>query len=205
MGREREDEPVSRRDDQANLVKGSHFYAQAVFTIAAATPANSDLFAMRWSPGAGLVAVVERIRLQYLQGTAATATFASDLRCHRVTGFTASDTGGTALTPIPKDSLLFGGGSNVTDMRFAGGGLTIGTRTVDAFPIVGMGIINTITNINPQPYREEFHHDSASIYPLILENNQGLIVRNSAAFLAAGTGTAYVMVEWNEHQPQFGV
>ena len=89
----------------------------------------------------------------------------------------------------------------VTDIRKAAvaAGLTVGTRTLDADPILQMSTQQTITTPNQQVYMKELDFSSAADMPLVFAQNEGFIVRGpSVVFGVAGTANLIVDVAWAE-------
>lgn len=192
---------MSRRDQQQNILDfgalGS--YRQAVvFALVANQAANGTLVSLRWTDATRLL-VLEHAEIRILQGAAATATIQSDLRLFRCTNFTASDSAGTALTPQPKRSSM--GASLVGDFRqtAAAAGLTVGTRTADAMPFLALSFQQTITNPNQNDYSAKYDaaQDGAT-HPIVLAQNEGLILRNTTGFGATGTASAVLVLDWTE-------
>lgn len=185
---------------------GSYRVAQTVGLVVTQA-ANGTLFSFRWAD-ATRFCVIHYLRLQEIQ-TSATATAAlNDLRYQVfiARGFTASDSAGTAITltgnSMKKRTSM--GTSLVTDIRFStvAAGLTAGTRTLDSNPILELQ--TNVLAVFPtagfsQPFSKELDLTNGQDSPIVLAQNEGLIVRGpTTVFGAAGTGNLLVDMSWSE-------
>lgn len=178
------------------------YRVSAVVGLVATQAANGTLFSFRWGD-ATRFCVVESIRLQCLQTVAATATIWPYFEVFLARGFTASDSVGTAVTMTGNNQKMRTnmGTSLVTDMRFsaAAAGLTVGTRTLDANPIMQLATTQIITTPNPAIAIIERLFDTGAQHPVVFTQNEGFIVRGpSTIFGAAGTANLHVEVAWAE-------
>lgn len=171
--------------------------------IAAGLAGATDVFSLRnlgrpppqGNPGAALLNVplyVSQIRLKFASITAFTGGgFAFEI--FKVTGFSAQATGGTSVLatqrktsgypPIPA--------AEVDAMILNTAALVAGTYTINAsapFDVAALGGSGTFPAI-------ESVWQPSDLCPLILEQNEGLIIRNSVA-QAAGTGFLFVGVDF---------
>lgn len=182
------------------------FQLGAASGLIAATAINSPVFSFRWAPGTGQYCLVRRISLSVMTTTGPTAAQLMGWNLSIARGWTASDTGGTTLTPgtltIPstfkvRNSLQ---NSYVTDVRIATTGtLTAGTRVLDTQPLnsqyvwigattAGVGTSLTTTNMisyNPNDY------------PMVLQNNEGFVISLATASVVM-VHQIMVNVEWAE-------
>lgn len=165
--------------------------------------ANGTLFSFRWGDATRLC-VIQHIELALLQTAAATATIMPNYEIFIARGFTASDSVGTAITLTGnsmKKRTSTMGTTLVTDIRKSAvaAGLTVGTRTLDADPILQMYTNSTIATPNPTVYTREFNAETGLEHPIVLAQNEGFIVRGpSIVFGAAGTANLNVEVVWAE-------
>jgi hypothetical protein len=110
-------------------------------------------------------------------------------------GFTAPDTGGTALTgPFSKRTSY--PTSLVADVRAAtAASLTPGTRTPDStsFFIANASPVGSVTQTQGQPTTWGIHHPD----PIILAANEGLLLNNIVA-QGSGTYQYFMRMEWFE-------
>lgn len=164
--------------------------------------ANGTLFSFRWADATRLC-VIQSIRLQCLQTAAATATIMPSFEVFVARSFTVSDSAGTAVTltgnSMKKRTSM--GTTLVTDIRKAAvaAGLTAGTRTLDADAILQLPTNQTITTPNPNVYSVAFDATDGTDHPLVLAQNEGLIVRGpTVVFGAAGTANLVVDLAWAE-------
>jgi hypothetical protein len=189
---------VNKPDEMVGAFQWGGYTGQ----IAAATAAAAPIFSFRYAPGTSNLCVIKRVTIGIIQavGYAATQIVGANMIVAR--SFSASDSGGTAVT-ITGNSNKFRSSftaSGVTDVRTATTGtLTAGARTLDTNPIGGVqawalttagGLILPPTNIMLQ--------QSASDYPLVLATNEGFIITNSVLTGTTGTIIFTINVEWFE-------
>jgi hypothetical protein len=164
--------------------------------------ANGSLVSFRWGD-ATRFCVIQQVSLQCLQTAAATATIMPSFEVFVARSFTASDSVGTAVTLTGnnmKDRTSMGT-TLVTDIRYSAvaAGCTVGTRTLDAQPILQMPTNQTITTPNAIVYAASRQLDAGAEHPVVLAQNEGLIVRGpSIVFGAAGTANLLVDISWAE-------
>jgi len=180
---------------------GSYRLATTV-SLVVTQAANGTLFSWRWGD-ATRFAVLQYIRLELLQTTAATATIMPSYEIFIARGFSASDSAGTAITltgnNMKKRTNM--GTTLITDIRKSAvaAGLTAGTRTLDADSIMQMATNSTITTPNATVYRKEIDFTNSVDMPYVLAQNEGLIVRGpTVVFGAAGTANLLVELAWTE-------
>jgi hypothetical protein len=150
------------------------------------------------------VCAITKFRIAVLQTAAATATIMPNFEVFVARSFTASDSAGTAITltgnNMKKRTNM--GTTLVTDIRKSAvaAGLTVGTRTLDAEAIMQLPTQQTITTPNTVLFERELEIDMGhGNYPLLLAQNEGVIVRGpSVVFGAAGTANLVVDMSWAE-------
>jgi hypothetical protein len=137
------------------------------------------------------------------QTAVATATIAPVFEVFVARSFSASDSVGTALTltgnSFKKRTSM--GTTLVTDIRKSAvaAGLTAGTRTLDGDPLMQLGTIQTVTNVNTTTYSKTVDFTDGMDHPLLLATNEGFIVRGpTIIFGAAGTANLLVEMQWVE-------
>ena len=177
-------------------------------TLAAALAASAVLFTFRWGDATRL-AVVTSIKAVFKPLTLFTAATATDFGFDAVVGrsYSASYTGGTqgTLTGNSMKTRTSQGTALVTDLRMATTtGLTVGTITLDGNAFTSS--IGYPQRINPVAATEELLQSipvidwSADIanggHPLVFAQNEGFVIRNRAAWPAAGTGIFQAEVRW---------
>jgi hypothetical protein len=171
--------------------------------------AGAPLFSFRWTDATAL-AILTRLEARYVPTAAFTAAQELGLDAILASAWSAADSSGTAVLPGTGGRMRRSGmgTSLVGDVRIAGTTLlTAGTRTLDAQPIaVGGGLVNDVNDaaeteyVNPSgPYGFVLEANPArGEHPIVLAANEGLIVRNTVVFPAAGTATLLVSLAWAE-------
>ena len=180
-----------------------HYRLSTTVALVVTQAANGTLFSFRWGDATRLC-VLQKLRLALLQTSAATATIMPSYQVFVARGFTVSDSVGTAinLTGNNMKKRTNMGTTLVTDIRKSAvaAGLTVGTRTLDAEPVLELLTNSTITTPNAIQYERVFDPESGNgQHPLVLAQNEGFIVRGpTIVFGAAGTANLAVDVEWAE-------
>lgn len=179
-----------------------HYRLSTTVALVVTQAANGTLFSFRWADATRLC-VPTFIRLQCIQTAAATATIMPSFEVFVARSFTVSDSAGTAITltgnSMKKRTSM--GTTLVTDIRKStvAAGLTAGTRTLDAEPIMQLPTQQTITTPNATVYSQSLDFTDGSDHPLVLAQNEGFIVRGpTVVFGAAGTANLVVEVGWAE-------
>ena len=192
---------------------GSYGFSVVTGTLAAALAANAVVFSARWGD-ATKIATVTKLRWRFLPLTLFTAATLTDhTSFDAVVGrtFSASHTGGTALTltaPSFKRRNSFSA-TAFTDLRIATtAALGGGTITLDAHPFAQS--LRRGNRVNPaaateeviQPTTDGFSDEysaSDGDHPILLVQNEGIVLRNRTVWPAAGTGVLLVEMDWNEY------
>lgn len=179
---------------------GNAYFVQATTgTIAAAT--NGDQFAMRLDPSSAVLAYITFIKIDFRCIVAFTTPItARFLRLRRGSGTVA--TGGTAITTVMQADP----NSPASEFTAAGGGdirvattTTIGSPgTLEAFNFERANFANFGTAGANASVIWTFKHDSNGRPPLILRPGNSIAIGTSAAFDAAGTWEADIIVGWSE-------
>lgn len=171
-------------------------------SLVATQAANGTLFSFRWGDASRLC-VIQDVRLQFMQTAAATATIFPVFSVFVARSFTVSDSAGTALTltgnSFKKRTSM--GTTLVTDIRksAAAAGLTAGTRTLDADPLLQLPTTSVITTPAAAIFSSDVDLDSGTAHPIVLAQNEGIIVQGpSVVFGAAGTANLVVDIAWAE-------
>lgn len=191
---------------------GHYRVQRATGTLAAALAANAVVYSFRWGDATRL-AIITKIKTRFLPLTPFTAATLTDhTSFDAVIGrtFTASHTGGTAITPAGNDAKMRTsmGTSLITDLRIATtAALAGGTITLDASPFAQS--LRKGNRVNPaaateetiQPTTDGMDIDfsmSDGDHPIVLAQNEGFVIRNRTVWPAAGTGILSVQVGWAE-------
>lgn len=181
-------------------------------TMAAALAASAVVFSARWGDATRFAKITRlRTRFQPLTPfTAATLTDHTSLDAFIGRTFTAAHTGGTALTLTGSSFKMRAsmGSTLFTDLRMATtAALGGGTVTLDPHPIAQS--IRKGNRVNPAAATEETIQPTADglnleidmaggEHPIILTQNEGIVIRNRTVWPAAGTGIILVEMAWAE-------
>ena len=163
--------------------------------------ALAPIFAFR-NLGANPI-VVRRIGLAVIIGTGFTAAQFVDYGLMIARSWTASDTGGTAIAVTGSNCKHRTSLATPTsvDCRIATTvALTAGTRTLDSNNISqlgGIALASTLSAVVPNSLNNLLQHDTGE-YPLVLAQNEGLIVQSITAMAAGGILKALVNMEFAE-------
>lgn len=189
---------------------GAYQLSMTSGTLAAALAASAQVFSMRWSDATRLM-VLYYLNLKF-QGltprTAATLTdFGFDAFIAR--SFSVSASGGTAatLTGNSFKTRTSQGTTLLADARISTtAALTAGTQTLDGNAFAGS--IGVPQRVNPAAATEEVISQSPELIwtpniangesPIILAQNEGIVLRNRTVWPAAGTGIVTVTARWAE-------
>jgi len=180
-----------------------HYRLSQTIGLVATQAVNGTLFSWRWGDATRLC-VITKLKISCMQTAAATATIMPVFQVFLARSFTVSDSAGTALTAtgnnLKKRTSM--GSTLVTDARFSAlaAGLTAGTRTLDANPILELNTQQTITTPNANLYVTEMDIGAGDgNHPIVFAQNEGLIVRGpTVVFGAAGTANLTVEMSWAE-------
>ena len=167
-------------------------------SIAATLAASSPLFSLRWGAASGFF-VPDRIDVGVSVDAAITTSVPPGLELIMARSFTASDSGGTAITLTGNNNKFqtTHDTSLVTDARIATtGALTAGTRTLDAQPFKVVPF-TTGTAIGT-PLELTTIYLRSQLYPIVLNQDEGFIIRNGTVGPATGTFKIHVAMTWYE-------
>lgn len=190
---------------------GHYHLAMTSGTIAAALAANAVVFSFRWGDSTRL-AVVTRLFLRFQALTLFTPATLVDFGFDAYVGrsFSASHTGGTAAV-ITGDSMKKRqstmGTTLLTDARISStAALAGGTVTADGNAFAAS--LGDPQRVNPAAATEEQRVNDPTLdwtaqvdigeHPLVLKQNEGILLRNRAVWPAAGTGIVQVEIRWAE-------
>lgn len=191
---------------------GEYGLSVATGTIAAALAASSVLFSAQWTSSTK-VAVIHSLRWRFLPLTAFTAATLTDHTSFDAfigRTFSAAHTGGTALTLTGNS---FKRRASMASTAFASiiiattAALGGGTVTLD--PHAYAQSIRKGNRVNPAAATEEVimpQMDGGNWspdvcngeHPIVLAQNEGIVIRNRTVWPAAGTGILCVEMNWGE-------
>jgi hypothetical protein len=199
-------------DDAAFL--GAYGFSVTTGELAATLAANAVVGSFRWGD-ATKIAAITGLRTRFLPKvlfTAAQLTEATSFDAYIARGFTASHTGGTALTLTTNSFKRRTSFSSTafTDLRVATTAALGGGTITDTAPHAFSQSIRKANRVNPAAATEEVippAADGLSIdfsaadgdHPIILVQNEGILIRNRIVWPAAGTGTLLIEMSWNEY------
>jgi hypothetical protein len=187
---------------------GHYRLSMASGTIAAALAANSELFQFRWTDATRLC-VIQKVLVSAGASAAATAAAQVAIELAVARSWTAAGTGGTAatLTGNNQKTRTSMGTTLLGEARMAStAALGAGTKTLDSQGIgnallgIGTGAITVTHNLTLLDKIDLLEIDAdTSQHPLILAQNEGVVVRNGAtAWPASMTWGLGVTVVWAE-------
>lgn len=179
-------------------------YSGLVTGVAAGSATAGHLWACRFVTPTNTVtdarrfAVIQRLRIRSFTITSYTAAQEVLLAVFKLTAYTAAHTGATAITPVKKSESY---AAPLMTARIADtGALTAGTQTLSTDPIrSGAFAERAAADVVPKGAidilltTEDLIRD-----PIILGNNEGLLLRNEVAMGAAGVARIVVEMDWRE-------
>jgi hypothetical protein len=207
-----------------SVIRPTAFGALGAYSIAAKTgalvatiAANAPLLSVRWTDGTRL-ALIERLSISVITVGAITAAVTTDFDLIMARAFTAADSTGTALTLTTNNAKRRTnmGTTLMGEIRLAGtAALTAGTRTLDAQPMritpacltpLAAGApwfmsVATAAITSGGPELDMMVWDAYlnnGFHPIILAQNEGVILRAASAGPATGTFTVKINMDWIE-------
>jgi hypothetical protein len=193
-------------------VVGGHYAAAQVSGALTGVAAAGSVFSARWAPPTGAAAfmVLERLQVGFVLTTPFTAGQVVDFDVVRCSGFTAADTGGTALTPFignnnkARTSMM--STSAMSDMRISStAALGAGTKTQDTNPfgyatssVINVAIPTATVPGGVLPLTDLYSFVNNGQHPEVFGVNEGFNIRNVTAMSAAGVIKLYVVCTWAE-------
>lgn len=184
--------------DSRNLLQATGYILGAVSGLVTGVAAAGDVFGLR-NVSTKAVAI-SMIRLRWVTTTAFASAQGLAFRVNKVTGFTAiHDTGGKAVQAHYKRQSQIRGSSvgarvALTDLSAyisdatAITGATYTAEDTDEPDLFAVGAGSTL----PGVYEEWAPEDGL---PLVLEQNEGIVVNNHIALGASGVGNLFVGLE----------
>jgi hypothetical protein len=190
--------------------RGAYSLGVVSGVMAAGLAGNSEIFQMRWID-ASRIMLLRSIRLSAGPGTTAFAAGPIEFNLTLARGWSADGGGGTAVvmstantnkkrTDFPLS--LF----SDTGIRFsATAALTAGTKTLDTNRLssITSWVSSVATTADSSPFVAPgtflWARDTSEEYPVLFEQNEGLVVR--ATVPATGTWQYSIHVEWAEIDP----
>lgn len=183
---------------------GGHYRTSHQAAIIASQAAASRLFEIRNTATSNLI-VITSLRIQWLPTGAHTAAIEDSLDLFKVTGFSAVDTTNTVTPTVVamRTSMAAApGGAAVRGVTVAGAaaGMTGGTMTISAQPLVQLPqwLLATLPTASVvAPAIIDWFQDNGE-HPLVLANNEGIVVQNRVLLGVAAASSVYLDVAWAE-------
>lgn len=172
------------------------FLVQVAGNTAAAPGAAANLISFRSGSSTRNI-LIRRLRLELMVTTASTAGN-PELAAYIARSFSASDTGGTAITLTGSNqkrrtSLITSEIATNGDFRFANATtLTAGTRTLD-----GTAFLSVMAPLAIGGAVSAEYGGSLEDNPIVLAQNEGIVVQNLTA-LTTAVYRYHMMIEWDE-------
>lgn len=192
-----------------STMRGHYRVSAATGTIAATLAASAQLFQFKWTDASSL-AVITRLRSRFLPltpFTAATLTDHTSLDAFFIRSFSAGG-GGTSLTLTGNNAKMrTSHATSLAAINVSGTAALTAATTLDANPFCQS--LRKGNRVNPAAATEEvitpttdgLNFDASPSdgeYPLILAQNEGVVIRNRTVWPAAGTGMFIFEVVWAE-------
>lgn len=182
---------------RAGSVLGGHYRAAVVSGLTTVLAANDRILSLRWAQSDRLF-VLKRLIVQASVQTVFGTAQENAVDLVKLTGFTAPDTGGTAVVLGGGYKLApFYGNSEIADLRVSGAtALGAGTSTVDS--IQGRSALNLANTLGAAAESKLYDHKAGVGSPLTLSPNEGFNVRIAITQGAAGVIRFVFTIEWAE-------
>lgn len=190
---------------------GQFQMAVGTATLAAALAANAQLFYIR-NTDATRTIVIHRLRAQFQALTPFTAATLTDFGFDLIKATSVSAGGGgtdvlTVALPPTRMNPAHGASILVTgSCRIATTGALTALTTLDSYPIFAS--LGDTQRVNPVAATEEVIVNNPNLeywpdvgrgeHPIMLGQNEALILRNRTVWPAAGTGLLRVSMSWSE-------
>jgi len=174
-------------------------------TIAAGSATAGHVFAARWGHASKL-AMIHYFAMRWRTIAGFTAAQEMALDAFRLTGYTASHSSGTPITLTSPNlkKRISDPATQFTDLRIgAAAALTAGTHTLDTEPFLSDAFaeLAAAATVHKGRFDAIFDGTNTQDHPLVLAQNEGIIVRNKILMGAGGTGRLIVEMVWSELDP----
>lgn len=194
---------VTARPHDFRAADGSHIggHYRTILTTGATTgiAAGGALLSLRWTnPDRALE--INRIRAWATIGTVFTTAQENSIDIARVTGFTAADTGGTAIDLVEscRKNRSNMKASAIQSLRVAGAAaLTPGTGAEES-PCGGLVMAGLLNVVGSMAGGDLFKVEPGLEHPLVINNLEGLRIRIRTAQGAAGVVVWTFEIDWME-------
>jgi hypothetical protein len=185
---------------------GSYAMSGVTGTLAASMGANADIMQWRWTHATNL-GVIRRIRASAAMNVAASAATLLSLEAVIARSWTVDGSGGTTFTITGNNGKLRAsmGTTLLGAMRMSTtAGIGIGTRTLDTqgIGIVAYSALTGAITVSVSgtllPITDLFDCDNGDGHPVVLTQNEGVVVKTGVAHPAGMTWNAGITVRWAE-------
>jgi hypothetical protein len=182
-----------------------HYSVSLVTGLTTGLAAGATLLSFRWSDATNnpaLQCMIKGLRVAAETTTAFTTAQDISVGLFIARAFTASDTGGTASIPTANNQKRRTNMATtaVADLRVAtAAAVAAGTRTVDTFPVYQPVAFSSA--IGPAVFSNPAfvgQGNDAQLYPIVLAQNEGVLVNLTTAQGAVGVVKYFFDLEWAE-------
>lgn len=178
-------------------------YTLSEFTgLTTGIAANGEVFQVRWTDATNLM-VLRYLKVRWATITGFTAAQECALSASKVSSWSADGSGGTTITPSVSNTTNRNSYpvSKIGSMRISTtGALTAGTKTIAANPFLTVmrKTMAAAATVQDTDFESEFRSREGNVSPIILAQNEGIVVRNVIAQGAAGTARLSITMYWEE-------
>jgi hypothetical protein len=150
------------------------------------------------------VVVIKRLGIGFITTTGFTAAQEVSFGLRVARSFSAADTAGTSLAPATNNGKKRTSSftPSATAIRICTtAAITAGTRTLDTFQhrVLGGFVLATTAGVTIAPAVDNLWGHSAENYPLVLAQNEGIVIECLVTMGAAGVGTFFVNCDFDEY------
>lgn len=173
-----------------------------ITTVAACTATAGHIFAARWGHSSKLC-VITNITLRFDSITGFVTAQELGVDCIIARGYSVAHSGGTALTLTGNSfkKRASQASTNFSDIRVATtGALTSGTHTLDPHPIIVKSSkeLAVLATVMGSSFSVSYNLNELSQHPIILSQNEGIVVRNLILMGSGGTARVGIEMDWLE-------
>ncbi len=188
-------------------LRGKGHYRIARRFVPAGTTLAGILWTLRNPNNSGMLVVVERANLRLVQLAAPTAAIEDQFNLTFARSYTVADTtGSVSIAPAAgQQKLRTNMGDATAEVRESNvaAGASGGTKTIDTdFMLVGGVFVSAaVAATGGFPAAEIFDYNPPvgnGEYPIVLDANEGILIRNANALGAASGIILYFELEWSE-------
>lgn len=167
---------------------------------ATAVAANGAVFSLRNT--ANVPIVIKRVGVGFITTTAFTAAQEVAFGLYVARSWSTADSGGTAVTLTGNTNKKRTTLNNPTglEVRIAStAALTAGTRTLDTYALSTVGAWSGAAGAGVGPAIDNLWDMTSEDYPIVIGQNEGIVINNLVLMGAAGVGVISVNVGFDEY------